>query len=502
MSASMASTALRSVEDLPGPRGLPGLGNALGVRRGQLHLVAERWCREYGPVFRFDLGPRRIVGVGDLSAINEILRQRPERFRRWTELAEIVKENGADGVFAAEGEHWRRQRRLAVTALNSNNLQRYFGVIRLATERLYDRLAVVAGEGAPFAIHEQFKSFTLEVTCALAFGYDLATETPSADLRPHIDRVFAMTARRLNAPFPYWRRVKLPADRALDRSLRELRAAAGHFIEQGRARMHARPELREQPENFLEAMLAAQELEGRLSEEELFGNTITMLLAGEDTTAATLAWAAWLLVGHPDVQEELASEAGDLLGDAPLALDHETVAQFAFADAVLRESIRLKPVAPMLAIESLSDAEVADVHVPASTRLLLLTRHAAQREGGLARPEDFHPARWRVAGNGGHDPKSFLAFGAGPRFCPGRNLAFLEAKAALAMLARNFRLLPDPAAGPVRELFTFTMTPHGLRVRLKARSAPPLSRLPSEDRSLRVARLDGTVGARPTPKGC
>jgi cytochrome P450 len=109
--------------------------------------MAERWCREYGPLFRFDLGPRRIVGVGDLSAINEILRQRPERFRRWTEIATIVKENGADRVFAAEGEDWRRQRRLAVTAVNSNHLQRYFGVIRLATERLYDRFAAAAREG-------------------------------------------------------------------------------------------------------------------------------------------------------------------------------------------------------------------------------------------------------------------------------------------------------------------------------------------------------------------
>ena len=154
MSVSMASTALRSIDDLPGPRGLPGVGNALQVQRGHLHLAAERWCREHGSMFRFDVGPRRIVGVGELSAINEILRQRPERYRRWTELAAIVKENGADGVFAAEGEDWRRQRRLAVTALNSNHLQRYFGVIRLATERLYDRLAAAARLNAPFAIHQ------------------------------------------------------------------------------------------------------------------------------------------------------------------------------------------------------------------------------------------------------------------------------------------------------------------------------------------------------------
>ena len=79
--------------------------------------------------------------------------------------------------------------------------------------------------------------------------------------------------------------------------------------------------------------------------------------------------------------------------------------------------------------------------------------------------------RWLADATGTHDPKSFLAFGAGPRFCPGRNLAFLEAKAAVAMLARNFHVSLDPAAPPVTEVFTFTMAPSGLRVRLRERAA-------------------------------
>ena len=60
-------------------------------------------------------------------------------------------------------------------------------------------------------------------------------------------------------------------------------------------------------------------------------------------------------------------------------------------------------------------------------------------------------------------------FGAGPRFCPGRNLALLEARAALAMLARHFEIVLDPAAPPVRERFGFTMQPTGLRVLVRPR---------------------------------
>jgi cytochrome P450 len=100
------------------------LGNAHQVRPSTLHSVAEGWCGRYGPVFRFDLGPRRIVCVADTESINVILRDRPEGFRRWRELKQNADESGFSGVFVAEGDEWRRQRRLAVTALNSNQLHR------------------------------------------------------------------------------------------------------------------------------------------------------------------------------------------------------------------------------------------------------------------------------------------------------------------------------------------------------------------------------------------
>jgi cytochrome P450 len=101
---------------------------------------------------------------------------------------------------------------------------------------------------------------------------------------------------------------------------------------------------------------------------------------------------------------------------------------------------------------------------------LWLTRHAAVQPGAFDRPDVFDPTRWLGSANGNHDTKAFLAFGTGPRFCPGRNLAFLEAKAALAMLARNFELTLAPAAKPVTERFAFTMAPHGLQVVARERT--------------------------------
>lgn len=150
-----------------------------------------------------------------------------------------------------------------------------------------------------------------------------------------------------------------------------------------------------------------------------------------------------------------------------------------YGEAVLRESMRLKSVASMLLLESADRTELGGVEIPAGTPVLLLTRHAATLEESFSRPDVFDPERWLNQPDGSSRSKGFLTFGAGPRFCPGRNLAFLEAKTALAMLAGNFEVTLDPSARPVTERFSFTTVPRALRVRLHER---PQARAPGVGR--------------------
>lgn len=475
-------TAIRSIADLPGPRGLPLLGSAHKlVPVSRSHLVFERWGREYGPIFRFTAGPRLVVGITDGEEINAILRDRPAGFRRWSEQRRVIHEiNEAvpemkgtpPAVFTAEGEEWKRQRRLIVNALNKDHLHRYFSVVRTATKRLHRRLQAEARSGGPVAISDALTSYTVDVTSALAFGHDLNTiEHGDGELQRHIQRVLTMAGRRGTAALPYWRWFKLPADRALDRSMLEVHRAIEAFIESARSRMANRAELFEEPENLIEGLLAAQRDDPSFSDQEIVGNLITVLLAGEDTTAHTLGWTIWLLASRPGHQERLSQEARAAFGSYPFPSEYEATDRLSFAEAVLRESMRLKSVAPLLGVEPVADRTILDTRIPAGTQLLLLTRQATGT--AAARSEDFHPDRW-LEDEEARAPKS-LSFGAGPRFCPGRNLAFLEAKSALGMLARNFELELDESQGPVREAFGFTMVPSGLRVRLRERQAqlPP-----------------------------
>ena len=152
--------ALRSISDLPHPPRLPLVGNAHQlVRTSRVHSIAERWAGRYGPIVRVDIGRRRLVGISDADEIHRILRERPQGFRRWRdqevvsrEISMLAGESSAAGVFIAEGDDWKRQRRLVITALNTNHLHRYFHVIRTATERLHRRLAQAAADGRTLEI--------------------------------------------------------------------------------------------------------------------------------------------------------------------------------------------------------------------------------------------------------------------------------------------------------------------------------------------------------------
>jgi cytochrome P450 len=189
--------------------------------------------------------------------------------------------------------------------------------------------------------------------------------------------VIQISGRRLGMPVPYWRWVRLPADRAADRSLEEIRRAVIAFIEQARQRISVRPQLLDAPENFLDGMLTAQQSEGGFSDEEIIGNTFTMLLAGEDTTAHTIAWTLWFMASSPEHQSRVAHEAREVLGEHASPVDYETIEPLRYCEAVLREAMRLKPVAPLISAEPLSDTIVAATRIPAGTRLLLLARHAS-----------------------------------------------------------------------------------------------------------------------------
>lgn len=310
---------LRSVAALPGPRGWPLIGNLLQFDLPRLHRQFEDWADRHGPTYRLRLGRREVLVISDAETIAALLRDRPDTWRRMRPIEAVIREAGGHGVFSAEGDDWRRQRRLVMSAFDPGHLKRFYPSLQRVTERLMASWREAARRGEAIDLQASLMRYTVDVTTGLAFGVDLNTIDTPHPLQEHLDKLFPMLFRRVNLPFPYWHYLRLPIDREYDRHLRRVHEAVRGFVQAARQRLQDEPTRRERPTDLLEAMLAARDADGSaLTEEEVAGNVLTVLLAGEDTTANTLGWAIWLLHEHPDDWRALVAEVDAALGEARL----------------------------------------------------------------------------------------------------------------------------------------------------------------------------------------
>ena len=486
-----ATAQPRHADDLPGPRGWPLVGNLLQLQASRMHQQLEAWCEIFGPIYKLQLAGRQVVVVADHEAVAILLRDRPDGLRRTSRLEDIWVEMGLlPGLFGANGEVWRRQRRMVMASFDPAHVKRYFPSMQTVTQRLGGRWAKAAKASATIDLQADLMRYTVDTIAGLAFGSAVNTLESDGDIiQQHLDKLFPAVFRRILSPLPYWRWVKLPADRRLARSVAAVNAAVAGFIQQARTRLSADPARRSQPGNLLEAMLVAADEPGSgIDDLQVAGNVLTMLLAGEDTTANTLAWMIELLWRHPAALARATDEVRRVCGDDHRAPTMEQMAQLDFVEACAHETMRLKPVAPLLPLQTLREMTIAGVRVPAHRVVMSVMRRDSVSETHVPHAAAFEPERWLTGGDtapGATNLATHIAtntstsakrismpFGAGPRICPGRYLALLEMKMAIALLLGGFDIVSvDTASGqPAAEHLAFTMMPVGLRMRLRQRA--------------------------------
>ena len=148
-----------------------------------------------------------------------------------------------------------------------------------------------------------------------------------------------------------------------------------------------------------------------------------------------------------------------------------------FVEACAHETMRLKPVAPLMPQQALRDTTVGDVQISEGMIVFGLMRVDAVSDAHVPHAASFDPERWLGAGGPSQAASSAkrisMPFGAGPRICPGRYLALLEMKMAMATLLQHFDITDVGTLDgqPAVEHLSFTMTPLGLTMRLRERTA-------------------------------
>jgi cytochrome P450 len=225
-------------------------------------------------------------------------------------------------------------------------------------------------------------------------------------------------------------------------------------------------------DDMVAALLAATEDGEGFTEQQVLDETLTLMLAGFETTANALSWTWWLLDQNPDVAARLRAEIDATIGDAVPSYDD--IARLPYTMATIAETLRLRPPAWILERETLEAFDLGDYHLEAGQTILISpwVIHQDPRWWGPD-AHAYRPDRWINAAGGfdhsapGQPRGAYFPFGAGSRMCIGEQFAWSEAVIVLATLARRWA----PAIVPGQRVKTWaavTLRPHpGIMMRLE-----------------------------------
>eukprot|EP00904_Undaria_pinnatifida_P007026 jgi/Undpi1/3453/HiC_scaffold_16.g06825.m1 len=475
------------------------------------HIIvahAEAWAKEFGGDYELQIFGRRVVVVTGLADIRRILAIRPSKMRRGLASAGM-----APSMFFDEGKEWGRSRRLISPNLSGHNIAAMLPMISKIAERLCTKVGAQADAGEVVDAKERFGRFTHDVIALAAFGIDVdSTSAPLGRPCPSYEAIASATwtmmalARKplcilgwktLNFMLPWVRgckehtqQLKEVVQGAIDAVRKEKKEGADRAASgvDGAAAVVSGPNETSTGGTLLRNIVGATHDRGSsdrmtFSDEEVLHQATSLFFAGTDTTALTLSWTMYYLVKHPGALARCRAEA---LLAAPesngMVSTPEQLSQLVFCSAVFKEVLRLRSVAPLLLFHSKDDYELQNGSVfPVGTSFCLLLRAASVKEEAFTRAADFVPERWIEAereealmGKGAqkdegavrHMEEAYLAFGAGPRICPGQDMAKAEGCMIIAAICARFDMSLAPGQDdPPQEIQTFTTGP--TRVDLK-----------------------------------
>jgi cytochrome P450 len=401
----------------------------LVLRRNLLEIWGERAYEDEILPGTF-LGRKQLV-LNAPEAIRHVLVANHENYLRNPATKRIVQPIFGAGLFLAEGEPWKHQRRTIAPALAPRTLPILAGHIVTATEQAEAKLADLAWQPIELLTHLQY--LTLEIAGRSMFSLEMSGF--GTELRQKL------MGYALSYAKPSVLDLMLPADMAspTDRGRAAFRAEWLEFLDRMIAVRAAQPTGEGQPRDLFDLLSTARDPEtgAGFDHAQLRDEVSTMILAGHETTGITLFWAFYLAALYPDYQARLAAEAGGTdLGVANAAQAAQAMPQIR---AHIDESMRLYPPAFAIIRQAIAADEVMGHAILPGTVITiapwLLHRH---RKRWLD-PEGFDPSRF-LPGATPPDRYAYMPFGTGPRVCVGAQFALTEAVLVLARLLKAFRI--------------------------------------------------------------
>ncbi|MEO7421468.1 MAG: cytochrome P450 [Ornithinibacter sp.] len=423
-----------------GPR-LPRIVQSSGTLRFRHRFIP--WAhRRYGDVFTLRLlpGDRPIVYFSRPDAIRDIFAGDPDVFHAGEANSILGPVMGEHSLLLVDGAEHRRARTLLMPAFSTRALRGYEGLVTEVA-----KTEVVTWEpGVPFRSLDRMNSLTLQVIMRVVFG--VTDEARLVLLRPLIRSVVDVNpAVLLGWALPPLRRIGMW--RRAAEAVQDLDALVYDLIDDRRAA----PDL-DTRTDVLSRLIRVDADGDRLSDAELRDQMVTLLLAGHETTATALAWALQE-VGHDEEQLALARDAARTGDDD-------------YLEAVVKESMRLHPVIPMVVRVLQQPSRVGGVDLPAGTTVAASILLAHSSRDNHPDPTAFRPERF--AGTA-PPANTWLPFGGGVRRCIGAGFSLMEGVAVLREVLLTYDV--HAVAHEMPRVRNITSVPRG-GARIVVRSAP------------------------------
>ncbi|KAJ0948494.1 putative cytochrome P450 [Helianthus annuus] len=411
----------------PSPPKLPLIGNLhqLGL---SMHAALHSMAQTYGPVMLLHFGTVPVVVTSSVEAFREIMKTQDITFanKPVTKILTKLAFDGKDIAFAAYGEHWRQVKSISVLHLLSNKRVQSYRQVR--EEEIAHMIKTIQGaNGSVIDLSEIVTTLTNSVISRVAMG----RRFEHSKIKPLLDRFLDLVGRFSFAtyiPSLGW----IDILTGLDRKTNELIKEVNEFCEDVIREHENKKQSGDQDQDLVDILLEIQRDNSsgyHLERDVMKAVLFDMFVGGTDTTFTPIDWAINELLQNPRVMKELQQEAHKT-GQGRSMIPEDDLDKMPYLKAVLKESLRLHPPAPILGPR---------------TRVMMNIWAVSRDPSIWEEPEKFRPERFL---NTTIDYKDFdfefVSFGAGRRGCPGINFSMVLNEFALANLVYkfNFALLP------------------------------------------------------------
>ncbi|KAL5845250.1 hypothetical protein ACOSQ4_011208 [Xanthoceras sorbifolium] len=442
------STAAKSggVRLPPGPRGLPLIGNLHQIDNSRLHQCLWKLSKEYGPdlvSLRLGFVPTLVVSTAKMA--KEVMKTHDLQFCSRPSLLgqQKLSYNGLDLAFAPYNDYYREMRKLCVVNfLNPNRVQRFRPIREDEVSRLIENISKSVAASNPVNLSELMMFLTSTIICRVAFGKRYEDEgIERSRFHALLNETQAMFASFFVSdyfPFMGWVDRLTGLKSRLERNFKDCDTFYQELIDDHLDSNKPKSEQKD----IIDVLLQLREQRSfkiDLTIDHIKGVLMNIFVGGTDTGSASVVWAMTYLMKNPKAMTKAQEEIRNLIGDKGF-VDEDDVQKMSYLKAVVKETMRLQPAAPLLIPRETGEKCILDGYViPAKTRVIVNAWAIGRDSEAWDNPEEFDPDRF--LGNS-IDFKGqnfqFIPFGAGRRICPGMHMGISTVELVLANLLYKF----------------------------------------------------------------